>query len=164
MKVCTILFILILLLVFPVYYDHTSRPKFVLRHTPSVSSLCRGETSRGRQISRYTTSPGTSVLSCNTSTIACHDVRSQVLKVPRMKVTAFWDLLKAYRRFRGMYCILQQAILRPSLRWSSSWWWSQYAPLKRRSTPMTLHGAISQKDGVFSLSRCLLTCWSTVYL
>jgi hypothetical protein len=28
---------------------------------------------------------------------------------------------------------------------SSPWWWRQYTPLERRSTPTTLHGATSQK-------------------
>jgi len=32
------------------------------------------------------------------------------------------------------------------------WWWRQYAPLKRRSTSMRLHGAESQKDVTFILA------------
>jgi hypothetical protein len=33
----------------------------------------------------------------------------------------------------------------------SPWWWRQYAPLKRRSTPTRLHGVVSQKAFIFSL-------------
>jgi hypothetical protein len=33
--------------------------------------------------------------------------------------------------------------------YSWSWWWRQYAPLKRRTTPRRLHGATSQKALIF---------------
>jgi hypothetical protein len=49
----------------------------------------------------------------------CHSVRFQVHTAESMKFRVFWVM--------------------------SAWWWSQYAPLKRRSTSTWLHGATSQK-------------------
>jgi hypothetical protein len=37
----------------------------------------------------------------------------------------------------------------PCTAYSSSWWWKQYAPLNCWSTPMRLHGTISQKTLIF---------------
>jgi hypothetical protein len=41
-----------------------------------------------------------------------------------LKIRAFWDI-------------------------APSWWWRQYAPLKRLSTPTRLHGVTSQKSLIF---------------
>jgi hypothetical protein len=62
-----------------------------------------------------------------------------------LKIRAFWDVapcnLGVDRSFRGAFCLHHQGD-DPS----------QYAPLKRRSTPTTLHGATSQKDLIFILA------------
>jgi hypothetical protein len=42
-----------------------------------------------------------------------------------------------------------------------TWWWRQYAPLKRRSTATTLHSAISQKAVIFTLSAVRI--WTLSY-
>jgi hypothetical protein len=55
------------------------------------------------------------------------DVRFQVLTAATMKMTAFWDI--------------------------ASWCWSQYAHLKRRSTPTRPHDATSQKAPISKLMR-----------
>jgi hypothetical protein len=52
-------------------------------------------------------------------------VTHQVLMVASMKMTAFWDIV--------------------------TWWWRQYAPLKRQSTVTRLRGTISQKALIFSI-------------
>jgi hypothetical protein len=41
--------------------------------------------------------------------------------------------------------------------WSSPWWWTQYARLKRRSTPARLQSAISQNTLIFILDTSNLT-------
>jgi hypothetical protein len=74
-----------------------------------------------------------------------------------MKMPAFWavapcSLVEVDRRFRGAYCLLQH---RPEDR--------QYVPLKRRSTPTRLNGAISQWTVVFTagtdyIRACSLYC------
>jgi hypothetical protein len=58
--------------------------------------------------------------------------------VASMKLRALWDtapcsLIEVDRRFRYAYCLQPLGVS------------SQYVPLKRRSTSMRLHGAISQK-------------------
>jgi hypothetical protein len=59
----------------------------------------------------------------------------------------------------------QRCVRPPSSGWSpcilplSSWWWRQYAPLKRRSTPTRLHGAVSQKTAIFPILHiCASSC------
>jgi hypothetical protein len=44
----------------------------------------------------------------------------------------------------GLY-LRVQVLSTASMRFRVFWWWRQYTPLKRRSTPMRLHGATSQK-------------------
>jgi hypothetical protein len=71
----------------------------------------------------------------------------QVLTTASMKFRVFWDVVlcshvEVDRRFRGAYCIHYH---------SSTWWWRQYALLKRRSTSTWLHGATSQKTLNFGL-------------
>jgi hypothetical protein len=56
------------------------------------------------------------------------------------KFIVFWDVkpcshVEVDQRFRGAYCLHHQG---------NSWWWRQYAPLKRSSTSTWLHGATSQ--------------------
>jgi hypothetical protein len=68
-------------------------------------------------------------------------VRFHVLTVASVKMTAFWDiapcsLVDVDRRFRGAYCLHHQS--------------NPHRPLKRRSTPTRLHGAISQKAVILS--------------
>jgi hypothetical protein len=67
-----------------------------------------------------------------------------------MKIRAFWDVapcnLGVDRRLRGVYCLHHQGN-RPT----------QYAPLKRRSTPR-LHGAITQEALIFILDA--VTTWN----
>jgi hypothetical protein len=62
-----------------------------------------------------------------------------------MKTRAFWDItqcrLGGDRRFRGTYS--------PTIKSMNHLMLKQYAPLKRRSSPMRLHGAISQKALIF---------------
>jgi hypothetical protein len=69
-----------------------------------------------------------------------------------MKMWAFWDILLCSLigvdpRFRGAYCLQHQG-----------WWWRQYAPLKRQSTPTRLHGTIPQKVLIFILYNVFQTC------
>jgi hypothetical protein len=54
--------------------------------------------------------------------------------------TVFWDVvpcsqIDVERRFRGAYCLHHHGY------GSSPWWWTQYTPLKRRSTSIRLHGS-----------------------
>jgi len=70
-------------------------------------------------------------------------VRFQVLTAASMMFrVVFWDVLSCKmivdRRFRGAYCLHYQG-------------WRRYAPLKRRSTPMGLHGATCQKTVNFDM-------------
>jgi hypothetical protein len=75
-------------------------------------------------------------------------VRSKVLMAASMKFRVFWDIascsyVEVDRRFRGAYCIHNHGDAGDGD--SPPCWWRQYAPLKRRSTPMRLHSATSQK-------------------
>jgi hypothetical protein len=59
-----------------------------------------------------------------------------------LKMRALWNIVPCIvvtldRCFSGSYCLYHQGD-----EWL--WWWRQYAPLKRRSTPR-LHGAISRR-------------------
>jgi hypothetical protein len=67
-------------------------------------------------------------------------VRVWVFTSASMKIVAFWDiapcrLAETVRRFRGVHCLHHQGDERSA----------SYPPLKRRSTSIRLHGAVSQK-------------------
>jgi hypothetical protein len=84
-----------------------------------------------------------------------------------MKNITVWDFRLSWQRVwrwepSGMwYCesrsrpTFQRCILPPASGWwimnnyLSPWWWSQYAPLKHRSTPTRLLGATYQKALIF---------------
>jgi hypothetical protein len=44
----------------------------------------------------------------------------------------------------------------------SRWWWRQYAPLKRRSSPRRLHEAISRKVFIFKIAA--VRTWNLTYI
>jgi hypothetical protein len=61
-----------------------------------------------------------------------------------------WSLVFIDRYFRGAYCLHHQSDEWP---WSTSPWRRRlYTPLKRRSTPTKLDGAISQKALIYILA------------
>jgi len=64
-------------------------------------------------------------------------VTIQVLTTASMKIRVFWDaapcsLVEVDRRFRDAYCLHHQDDD------PSPWWWRHYAPLKRRSTCISI--------------------------
>jgi hypothetical protein len=73
-------------------------------------------------------------------------------------MSAFWNiepcsLVEVHRRFGGAYCLHHHC------NGHSSHWWSQYAPLKRRSSLTRLHHKISQKAVIFILWNLISYRW-----
>jgi hypothetical protein len=83
-----------------------------------------------------------------------------------MKITVFWDiapcsLVEGDWRLRGACCLHHQGLH------SLPSWWRQYTPLKRCSTSMRLHGAVSQKAVIFMFyfeKSIFWLCWKILDL